>query len=313
MSSKDNEIKISNAIEKLGDTHKRIILQFDPFLDSGRSIPNQEILHRLTEGKTSIICRSSFYSLFPQLVDSDILIKDEKSCSYIITGLGWKVWEKLRSKPRSYVPDEIESKINDIISKIGQLNRLLAYPELLKKWSENFSISVVNFSEFLVKNKNTKANLEYVSALGLITWNHLYQPILLADKEYMKCTQHQFPSFKNRIYTLSKYFDWEYCILDDSKWFVCQDHYFWRSHYYTLYKFAISNIPGDIIFNQAKEIEDQTKAFLREGNLSKRINNIVFNKLVRQIKHLKGYYWPKKYKINLSWLFPRLEGMLLKR
>ncbi len=312
MSPNDIYRKVSGMIKNLQYSLKKIILQFDPYMDSGRNIPNQELLLRLTEGKTAIIRSSAFYNLLPKLVDNDILMKDDKSCSYLVTSFGWKVWKKLLEKPEHSIPDNFKFQLNDIVSKIGKINHLSIYPEVLKIWSEKFSIFIRDLYEVLSKINNNKANREYISALGLITWNHLYQPILLKDAEFMNYTQHQFSSLKSRIYALCKFFNWEFCKLDDNLWFVCQDHHFWRSHYSILFRFYISHIPIDQIFNKSKDIGDHTIAFLKELNINRKINDLVFHKLARQIRSLKGYYWPREYKTNFSWLYPRLKTMLLK-
>jgi len=60
------------------------------------------------------------------------------------------------------------------------------------------------------------------------------------------------------------------------------------------------------------DINNQTREKLKGAPPIRLISKKVFSRLVKEILFQKGLNWSKKYRNNPSWIYPRLEVILLK-
>lgn len=315
MNQRSTEEDIDRVINQLTHKMKKLVTHFDPDIDMGRIISSQEIQFRVTKGENSICAPSTFYTSIRQLNDNGIISKVDGSSDYIVTGFDWRIRKAILGDFPTSLPKRAKEQRDLLIYRISRLHPFIENQPSLRTWTEAFSISVESFSNVLIEvGEETKA--EFINILGLIVWNSFYQPLLLTNEEYIEALQLDVPITQSRIFIICKYFGWEYYILKDNLWFACKDQDFWRQRYKDLFRYYMSKplskkkIRRDI--EKFGDINNQTREILKGAPPSRFISKNVFSRLAKEILYQKGHNWSKKYRNDPSWIYPRLEVILLK-
>jgi len=303
------EEKIMN---ELTSKMKQLISQFDPDLDSDRSIPSQELQLRVTKGCSAVCSKSTLYNSLPKLIELNLISKFEELSSYRITRLGWRIRENIINRHLKNIPSYVEEQMDLLIRRINQALPFSQNIAALKTWAVSFSLSIKDISEvFMDLGKDVQR--EITIALGLVTWNQFLQPLLIKNKEFIKAIKLDVQLDQSHINIICKYFGWEYHILEDSLWFICKDYNFWRRRYKDLYRYYMSTLPAErIMKKKTRKIKKQTIEMLEGASLGDEIHDKVISRLAEEIFFQKGHDWTDEYQDNSKWIIPRLEVILLK-
>jgi hypothetical protein len=308
----EEEMKLFN---QLTEKSKQLIAQFNPDIDTGRNIPQQELLFRAIYGKNAICGASTFYKLIKELNEYNIISAFEGKSTYTITSFGWRIWKFIYTKKFNPIPKRVEEQRDLLIYRISRTKPFSENPSALKIWSETFSILIQNFNPiFLEVGEN--AQVEFVNAIGLTVWNQFYQPILITNENFIIALQLNSLLTQSRIFIVCDFFDLEYFILENNLWFVCQYLNFWKQRYKDLFRYYMSKIRPEIFLKESLKksegIKDQTIKILEGAPPSRKINNKVIFRLAKEILYQKGHNWPEIYCKDRKWIYRRLEALLLK-
>lgn len=291
---------------------KQLISQFDPDLDSDRSIPSQELQLRVSKGYSAVCSTSTLYKSLHKLIELNLVSKFEEMSSYRITRLGWRIRENIINHHPKNIPNYVEEQISLLLHRINLAIPFSQNIAALKTWVESFSLSIKDISEVFM-DLGKDAQREITIALGLVTWNEFLQPLLIKNKEFIKAIKLDVQLNQSHINIICKYFGWEYHVLEDSLWFICKDFNFWRRRYKTLYRHYISTIPAERIGKKKhRKIKNQTIEMLKGSSPGDKIHDNVISRLAEEILFQKGHDWPDEYQDNSKWIIPRLEVILLK-
>ena len=316
MNQRSTEEDIYQVIIQLKDKEKQLITHFDPYIDMGRIISSQEIKFRVTQGEHAFCAPSTFYTSIRQLIDNRIISKSDGSSDYMITGFGWRIRKAILGEFPTFIPKRAKEQRDLLIYRISRTHPFTENQPALRTWSEAFSIYVKSFSNVLIEvGEETQA--EFINTLGLIIWNSFYQPLLITNEDYIEAVQLDVPINQSRIFVICKYFGWEYYILKDRLWFVCKDQDFWSQRYKELFRFYMSKPLSKkkvrLYIKKSGDINNQTREMLKGAPPSRHISKKVFSRLTKEILFQKGHNWSKKYRNDPSWIYPRLEVILLRK
>lgn len=299
-------------MSELTSKMKQLISQFDPDLDSDRSIPLQELKLRVTNGCSAVCGTTTLYNSLPKLIELNLISKFEELSSYRVTRLGWRVRETIIKCHLKNIPSYAEEQMDLLIRRINQALPFSQNIAALKTWAESFSISIKDISEIFT-DLGKDAQREIVIALGLVTWNQFLQPLLIKNKEFIKAIKLDVQLDQSYINIICKYFGWEYYVFEDSLWFICKDYNFWRCRYKDLYRYYMTTLPAEwIMKKKSRKIKKQTIEMLEGAPPGDEIHNKVVTSLAEEIIFQKGHDWTDEYKDNSKWIIPRLEVILLK-
>ncbi|MBA7505484.1 hypothetical protein ES706_04152 [subsurface metagenome] len=299
-------------INKLTSKMKKIISQFDPNLDSDRSIPSQELELRVTKGCSAVCSRTTLFNSLPKLTELNLISKVEELSSYRVTRLGWRIMENIIKSYLKNIPSYVEEQMDLLIRRINQALPFSQNIAALKTWAESFSLSLKDISEVFTKlGKDSQRQI--VIALGLVTWNQFLQPLLIKNKEFVKTIKLDVQLDHNHINIICKYFGWEYYAFEDSLWFICKEYNFWRQRYKDLYRYYMTTLPAEwIMKKKSRKIKKQTIEILKGVSPGYEIHDKAISRLAEEILFQKGHDWTDEYQNNSKWIIPRLEVILLK-
>lgn len=299
-------------INELTSKMKKIISQFDPDLDSDRSIPSQELQLRVTKGCSAVCSRSTLFNSLPKLIELNLILKVEELSLYRVTRLGWRVRENIIMSHLKNITSYAEEQRDLLIRRINQALPFSQNIAALKTWVESFSLSIKDMSEVFT-DLGKDAQREIVIALGLGTWNQFLQPLLIKNKEFIKIIKLDVQLDQSHFNIICKYFGWEYYVVEDSLWFICKDSNFWRRRYRDLYRYYMTTLPAEYIMKKkSRKIKKQTIEMLEGASPGYEIHDKVVSRLAEGILFQKGHNWTEKYQNNSKWITPRLEVILLK-
>ena len=303
------EEKIMN---KLTSKMKKIISQFDPDLDSARSIPSQELKLRVTKGCSTVCGKTTLSNSLPKLIELNLISKIEELSSYRITRLGWRIREDIIKYHLKNIPSYVEEQRDLLIHRINQGLPFSQNIDALKTWAESFSLSLKDISEIFTKlGKDSQRKI--VIALGLVTWNQFLQPLLIKNKEFVKAIKLDVQLDQSHINIICKYFSWEFYVFKDSLWFICEDYNFWRRRYKDLFRYYMTTLPAEMIIKKKhRKIKKQTIEMLEGAPLGYEIHDKVVSRIAEEILFQEGHDWTDEYQNNTKWIIPRLEVILLK-
>ena len=310
MNQKSNEEE--KRMNELTPKMKQLLSQFDPDLDSDRSIPSQELQLRVTKGCSAVCSNSTLFNSLPKLIELNLISKVEELSSYRVTRLGWRIREKIIKSHLKNILSYAEEQMDLLIRRINQALPFSQSIAALKTWAESFSLSLKDISEVFT-GLGKGAQREIVIALGLVTWNQFLQPLLMKNNEFVKAIKLDVQLDQSHINIVCKYFGWEYYVFEDSLWFVCKDYNFWRRRYKDLYRHFIYTLPAErIMKKKSKKIKKQTIEMLKGAPPGEKIHGKVVSRLAEEIFFQKGHDWPNEYQDNSKWIILCLEVILLK-
>ena len=299
-------------MDELTSKMKKIIYQFDPDLDSDRSIPFQELRLRVTKGFSAVCSKSTLFKSLPKLIELNLISKVEELSSYMVTRLGWRIKENIIKSHLKSIPSYAEEQMDLLIRRINQALPFSQKIAALKTWVQSFSLSLKDISEVFT-NLGKDSQREIVIALGLVTWNQFLQPFLIKNKEFIKTIQLDVQLDQSSINIICKYFGWECHVLEDSIWFICKDYNFWRRRYKDLYRYYMTTLPAERIMKKKnRKIKKQTIEILEGASPGDEIHDNAISRLAEEILFQKSHDWTDEYQDNSKWIIPRLEVILLK-
>jgi len=119
MNQKSNEEE--KRMNQLTPKMKQLLSQFDPDLDSDRSIPSQELQLRVTKGCSAVCSKSILYNSLPKLIELNLISKVEELSSYRVTRLGWRIREKIIKSHLKNILSYAEEQMDLLIRRINQI------------------------------------------------------------------------------------------------------------------------------------------------------------------------------------------------
>ncbi len=225
--------------------------------------------------------------------------------------MGWRVWKEIVKKEFRDVPKTAIKQKDLLIYRIGKAHPFCENPHALKIWTISFTTAIQDFSEVLC-DEGEKSQIAFVNALGLSTWNQIYQPILMTNLEFIKVLELDIPFNDSQIFVICKYFDWHYCPLEDDLWFTSRIIDYWKHRYETLVKHYWWNTPPESLINPDLTIEDQVQTIMKDDLHSQKISEYALKRLAKEFLSQKGYYWSEQHQNDPKWLYPRLKAIMLK-
>jgi len=300
--------KIDEILDNLTEKQKDFIAQFDLNYDAGRFIPNQELRLRVTAGINAICARSSYYQYINEFVKMGILLKDEESSKYFISNLGWNLWKKITFMPEGAIPKAAEAEMKSLLYSFSSIKFFNKNETFLKLFIQNFSLAVKKLSNLLKKAKDSQKML--INSLAFVIWNDFTQPELASRTDFYELLNLNEIIPEGNIILICKYFDFKLFKLNEEIWFICQDYKFWQKRYQELMNYFVSQLPPKELIKDPKDFRNDYKSQIK-GKKFGIIHEKTIETIAKEICYQKQYYWSKKYKDDITWLYPRLITLLL--
>ncbi len=193
--------------------------------------------------------------------------------------------------------------MESLLYRFSKINVFNKNEILLKLFTQNLSLAVKELSNLLKKAKDSQKVL--IDSLAFIIWNDFTQPELISPTDFYELLNLNEIISEGNIILICKYFDFKLFKLNDNIWFICQDYKFWRKRYQELMNYFVSQLPPKELIKDPKDFRDDYRSQIK-GKKFGIIHKKIIETIAKEIYKQKQYYWSKKFKDDLEWLYPRL-------
>ncbi len=301
--------KIREIIEKLSDKKIKIIESFDLEMDLGRPMQPWELRLIITKGKTKIYANKAEVKPIKSLIEFGILRKLEGTDNTILTKLGEEIRKSLEPTLEESIPIAAKERMLLIQDEISKIDILSENEYILKSWNERYLTLTQELIPVLI-DESDQLKKKLMTALGLFTWNTIYQPTLINIDDFLRMLKIPESFGLNHVYVICKCLKSKFYLLDKDLWFITKDLDFWRTRYKCIFRYLFNktNIDGWLEKeNGMKFIKKKAKEIIKNRNT---IVKDTITHLADEILNQKGWYWNKKFKNDSDWLQKRLNLML---